>query len=386
METQKQSQDTAQKYPHKFAIASLKTIRYNGGVKTFLYLNYNKEVKGMKRVLSILLCTVMLFTLSTVAFAAEGDLTNTTLSVNNAWISSVIPRFYVDSGVIYASCDVETTMDVDQIYNTVQIFSGADQLTLVEQEYKNSYDVSFSSVEASATANMGPTYQLYITIRVTHNGSVQTTYKDTITLNSTSSNSIFRTPSRYGQNKSNWCWAVSAIVVAENNFNVSSTHVPTVLSNTTGKRTNKIGANIAGDYTADSTQRNVVYHVKKSEANNTGDDQDRIKAMTFVSGQTNVTSGMIGSPGTSISSAGNTMNSIKNLLAQGKYVIANYKFATNVQKGHSIVLKEYDVSMGLFRTFDPWTQDESWKSYNDVFVSFVSDAGTGPVTWAEYCY
>ena len=82
-----------------------------------------------------------------------------------------------------------------------------------------------------------------------------------------------RAPKPDGQNKSLWCWATAAKLVAENNGGAWIDSTAAVLSDTNGLHSGPrdnvpyYGVNANGAYTADGVQRSIVMYVKGSDSN-----------------------------------------------------------------------------------------------------------------------
>lgn len=197
-----------------------------------------------------------------------------------------------------------------------------------------------------------------------------------------------RAPKPDGQNKSLWCWATAAKLVAENNGGAWIDSTAAVLSDTNGLHSGPrdnvpyYGVNANGAYTADGVQRSIVMYVKGSDGNLDGVDSDKEAALSYAA-NSSVSVGTFGYYLDALSSY--DIQSIKDDLASGKYLIGNlYIPATG--KGHSVVMKSYNASTDKYRILDPWDRTDTYYS-SSIFssASFPISTHSGQLTWIQYC-
>lgn len=203
--------------------------------------------------------------------------------------------------------------------------------------------------------------------------------------------SLPRQPDPDGQNKSKWCWAAAAKMVAEHNGGVNSQILRSskLLDNQAGVHESFYGIDSSGRLTADGVQRAIVEHVKSTDKDITGDDYDKEKALEFAAANS-VTVDSKGSAGTMLTD--DLIAMINTELLNNKYVIGNVcdQFGKN---GHSIVIKAYKQANtqanSSYVIFDPWNREESTVPYYKLFdaheFSYL-DGLWGRIDWFQYCH
>lgn len=180
-------------------------------------------------------------------------------------------------------------------------------------------------------------------------GSATLTVKNKITeVEGIASVYVIKSPNPDAQNKETWCWAAAAKRVGIHNGGGSSLNSgSTLLVNTDGVIDIYCGRNYNGAYTADTEQRQIVYHIHGSDGSLGGNHLKIATAMEYIA-QNTVTVEILGNGSLSESDIG-TLN---NELAAGRWVVGNV-ISVSSGSGHSIVIQSYNASTGKYTFWDP---------------------------------
>lgn len=198
-------------------------------------------------------------------------------------------------------------------------------------------------------------------------------------------NTYTKDPDPDAQNKTNWCWAASAKMVAAHNgggLNSAINTSPQTLTSNDGIYKPYYGYSISGTesrYLADGAQRAIVIQIKGNDKNNTGSDTDKENAIKFVS--PDLTAYSEGNAEQTLSD--NLIAKINSELEDERYVIGNL----NGSSVHSIVIESHSQTNGTYTVFDPWNKKTYSVSHNDLFIDGFypyNDKYHGRVEWFQY--
>lgn len=201
-------------------------------------------------------------------------------------------------------------------------------------------------------------------------------------------------PDSKAQNKSLWCWAAAAKMVAEHNsggLNPKISTSPQRLDNELGFRINYCSMDSSGYLTVDGAQHSIVTHVKGgSDANSSADNTEIREALKYATGIDNIDTTKVGNYERKLS--GPEIEQIISELKSGRYVIggmgeknSNKDFESLL--GHVVVITDYDETNNKFRIFDPWNKNNFYHSPDDIFVNEnYNVAGINlRIEWFFYC-
>jgi len=354
----------------------------------------------MKRILSMLICTALLLSLSVMTFAdtseAENliivfedgsqnasnllraiDISDATVQVrafaDNRNSNNATHSLFVRCSIIgYGTSNVEVE---------VRVYKGSTQVgSTITRDGETQTVAQFRLDSGTTGYQANATYTYEINATIIKNGVTQTkTYTSSVVLDT--SNATAREPSNYGQSKTLWCWAASAICVAENNFGITVPKNATVLTNQSGIRYTLAGYN-NGSYTTTYAQSYVVGRIKNNDMNDIGSDKNKQDALELLSEYSSIAS-TVGLQGSDLTTT--QLNDLKAELAAGNYVIGNL-YASGFG-GHSVVIKGYRASDNKFRIYDPWDETDMYYSANTVFygTGFPVSGCYGKIQWLQYC-
>ncbi len=198
---------------------------------------------------------------------------------------------------------------------------------------------------------------------------------------------LSRSPNEDAQNKTKWCWAASAKMVAIHNggLNPEIDSTAQLLTDTSGLHYPFYGegtTNGTRRYYADGVQYAIVKHIHGKDENKTGNTVDAKNALKYVSARS-VTAGSVGNAEDELTDE--AIADIRNDLQQGKYVIGCIR-GRNGEDPHSIVLTSY--SNNIYHYFDPYTGSPNQATTEELFEEFTatySGGCYGSVTWYQYC-
>lgn len=195
-------------------------------------------------------------------------------------------------------------------------------------------------------------------------------------------------PNAAGQNKDCWCWAAASKIVGVHN-DVSG--LPTgaaVLTNVGGlhswNSTPFYGMDGAGQYTADAGQRGIVYAIKHSDADLTGNNTEKEDALQLASLNTMT----VGTWGNGTLSSTDIAN-MNYELTHGRWVIANVFPTSNLNiDGHSVVLTSVNLSTQVYSFWDPWTNTTGSFTKNNILnntIVVLYNSTERTLRWVQYC-
>lgn len=221
-----------------------------------------------------------------------------------------------------------------------------------------------------------------------------TTTRDGFFLDISSFIAVPDKPKPYAQNKTLWCWAAAAKMVAEHNSgdkNPGITKHSHRLDYASGVLTSNCGTDTTDTLVVDGTQRAIVMQIKGNDRNATGDDDDSVNALRFASSKkmdVGYESGWNGGVNPQLTPA--MINAINTDLNNGKYVIGSMADKSG-KYGHSVVLQKYypgkNGEEDTYVIFDPLKKKPETHDASEIFTDYgyVSEGRYCKISWYKYC-
>ena len=184
---------------------------------------------------------------------------------------------------------------------------------------------------------------------------------------------VLRMPNPDAQNKTWWCWAASAKMVGEHNGvagslpnGAATLSISTNVHSFEGKLF--YGENVDGSLTVDAGQRAIVISRHGDDGNHSGTYDDMVEGMILATcAYTNA--GTWGSSGSTLSTSEIEKMNIE--LANGRWVIGNIFYLTNLNMGHAIVIRNYDSTSEEYTYWDPWTDTEGIFTRTQILTNTI---------------
>lgn len=198
-----------------------------------------------------------------------------------------------------------------------------------------------------------------------------------------SDDTLDRAPYPNAQNKSQWCWAAAAKIVASHNgggLNPSIDTAPHKLTNTDGVRNPYYGyrdVNGIRTHYADGVQWEIVNHIKGNDKNTAGNTNDTPNAIRYAASNKNVEVERKGEPKIALSTT--DIAKIQYELDHGRYVVG---IGHSGEKGHAVVILGYNDE--LYQVYNPWNDERRDYTANEIFVDH--GLNTGGVYYRIDCY
>ncbi len=196
-------------------------------------------------------------------------------------------------------------------------------------------------------------------------------------------------PDPYVQNKTNWCWAASAKMVAEydaKGLNPKISTKPQMLIDTEGLREEycvKTTFNGVTRYAVDGAQHAIVKKCHNNDLNTIGSVSDMKTALEYVNpNYENYVS--VGEPNSALSPS--NQNLFKSKVQEGGYMVAGFgKIKSGKYFGHVVVITDYNSSTGVYTLYDPWRGAPATVTGDDIFTNSTTLAGN-PKCRLEYFF
>lgn len=172
-----------------------------------------------------------------------------------------------------------------------------------------------------------------------------------------SNDTLQRAPHPYFKNKSMWCWASAAKMVADHNGGGIDSQIdraPQMLTNTEGIHKTFYGqGTIDGTtrYFVDGTQYAIVKYIKNNDKNLEANTNEVQKALKFAAANKNIDTAYTNENDLTTTEI---INNVNGELTAGRYVIG---FVNGNGGGHFIVLEKFD-NADTFIVFNPWDEKE----------------------------
>jgi len=175
-------------------------------------------------------------------------------------------------------------------------------------------------------------------------------------------------PQTYQQNKTNWCWAATAVLVGETNGGATLAHTAVRLIDTTGIIEDAVGIDNEGYYTAYNPQRAIVVNEFTDDGNHSGSFTNLQNALQYVSDDDME----IGKKRLDYDS--DYISTIQDETTDGRYVAGFVAKDVN-SYGHFVTVFSYSASMEKYGVYDPWNKKTQYVTKSQAFDAGINVAG-----------
>ena len=187
-------------------------------------------------------------------------------------------------------------------------------------------------------------------------------------------------PEHNRQNKTNWCWAATAMLVGETNGGYTLDQKAVELDDQNGCIVGSAGKADNGRFTAWNPQRAIVVDWYGNDGNNIGTFDALQNGLQIASADDMEI-------GRASINTGNLISTAKSELNADRYVAAFVSTDFN-SVGHFLTMVYYDQITKEYCLYDPWDQTTLLVSENDAFTKGILVAGwktKKPILRVDYC-